>query len=62
MVAHLSLSLPQALLGMAYIEAAMETVPSSSKWKQFYAELAMKICKRLGYMRTCLVIASLSAV
>ena len=38
----------QALLGMAYIEAAMETVPSSSKWKQFYAELAMKICKRLG--------------
>ncbi len=44
----LSLSLLQALLGMAYIEAAMETVPSSSKWKQFYAELAMKICKRLG--------------
>lgn len=41
-------TLGQALLGMAYIEAAMETVPSSSKWKQFYAELAMKICKRLG--------------
>lgn len=34
---------------MAYIEAAIETVPATSKWKQFYAGLAMKICKRLKY-------------
>ncbi len=37
----------QALLGMAYVEAAIEAVPSTSRWKQCYAELAMKICKRL---------------